>query len=186
MSVGEAEGRHKSWRVTVTDRRGGRGTDYRVDDSDVDGGGGLRRAIRVDLARFPLDVHSFLMISIIFYLFPWILDDVRSIFSISMWFREEFHGFSFTFRSFLARLSRFPHDFKRFEVPKRLAPGLLLIPAVALSLVAFRGLKRMRCPRPNESGPSSWAARPLASTTRAIVATTLRTIIVITIRMVVI
>ena len=24
----------------VTDRRGGRGTDYRVDDSDVDGGGG--------------------------------------------------------------------------------------------------------------------------------------------------
>ena len=24
----------------VTDRRGGRGTDYRVDDSDVDGAGG--------------------------------------------------------------------------------------------------------------------------------------------------
>lgn len=27
----------------VTDRRGGRGTDYRVDDSDVDGGGGCPR-----------------------------------------------------------------------------------------------------------------------------------------------
>lgn len=28
----------------MTDRRGGRGTDYRVDDSDVDGGGGRPRA----------------------------------------------------------------------------------------------------------------------------------------------
>eukprot|EP00434_Breviolum_minutum_P010950 symbB.v1.2.009656.t1/scaffold593.1/size185935/7 len=41
MPLGQAEGRNKSWRITVTDRRGGRGTDYRVDDSDVDGGGGL-------------------------------------------------------------------------------------------------------------------------------------------------
>ena len=31
----------------VTDRRGGRGTDYRVDDSDVDGSGG-----RGDRQRF--------------------------------------------------------------------------------------------------------------------------------------
>ncbi|CAK0853073.1 unnamed protein product [Prorocentrum cordatum] len=30
-----------SWRVTVTDPRGGRGTDYRVDDPGVDGRGGL-------------------------------------------------------------------------------------------------------------------------------------------------
>lgn len=41
MPLGQAEGRNKSWRITVTDRRGGRGTDYRVDDSDVDGAGGL-------------------------------------------------------------------------------------------------------------------------------------------------
>jgi hypothetical protein len=30
-----------SWRITVTDPRGGRGTDYRVDDKDVDSRGGL-------------------------------------------------------------------------------------------------------------------------------------------------
>lgn len=30
-----------SWRITVTDPRGGRGTDYRVDDQEVDGRGGL-------------------------------------------------------------------------------------------------------------------------------------------------
>lgn len=41
MPLGQEQGRNKSWRITVTDRRGGRGTDYRVDDSDVDGGGGL-------------------------------------------------------------------------------------------------------------------------------------------------
>lgn len=41
MPLGGGGGRNKTWRVTVTDRRGGRGTDYRVDDSDVDGAGGL-------------------------------------------------------------------------------------------------------------------------------------------------
>mmetsp|Transcript_16583 Transcript_16583/g.30742 ORF Transcript_16583/g.30742 Transcript_16583/m.30742 type:complete len:1467 (+) Transcript_16583:61-4461(+) len=37
---GQSGGGH-TWRITVTDPRGGRGTDYRVDDSDVDGRGGL-------------------------------------------------------------------------------------------------------------------------------------------------
>eukprot|EP00929_Paragymnodinium_shiwhaense_P000642 TRINITY_DN10088_c0_g1_i3.p1 TRINITY_DN10088_c0_g1~~TRINITY_DN10088_c0_g1_i3.p1 ORF type:complete len:1644 (-),score=470.94 TRINITY_DN10088_c0_g1_i3:125-5056(-) len=34
-------GRAKAWRVTITDPRGGRGTDYRVDDPSVDAHGGL-------------------------------------------------------------------------------------------------------------------------------------------------
>ena len=72
MSVGEAEGRHKSWRVTVTDRRGGRGTDYRVDDSDVDGGGGrtdfsrcqwISVAISCDFTGFSLIFAGFRLIS---------------------------------------------------------------------------------------------------------------------------
>jgi len=47
MPVGGAGGQEdgggqgKSWRITVTDPRGGRGTDYRVDDPDVDTCGGL-------------------------------------------------------------------------------------------------------------------------------------------------
>lgn len=41
MPLGASGGRNKSWRITVTDRRGGRGTDYRVDDPDADAGGGL-------------------------------------------------------------------------------------------------------------------------------------------------
>ncbi|CAE8696196.1 unnamed protein product, partial [Polarella glacialis] len=39
--TGERDGRNASWRITVTDRRGGRGTDYRVDNPDVDAEGGL-------------------------------------------------------------------------------------------------------------------------------------------------
>jgi len=35
------DGHERSWRVTVTDPRGGRGTDYRVDDTNVDAEGGL-------------------------------------------------------------------------------------------------------------------------------------------------
>jgi len=35
------DGHAKCWRITVTDPRGGRGTDYRVDDSGVDAQGGL-------------------------------------------------------------------------------------------------------------------------------------------------
>jgi len=41
LAVGNADGTRKSWRVTVTDPRGGRGTDYRVDDHAVDAQGGL-------------------------------------------------------------------------------------------------------------------------------------------------
>lgn len=44
MAMGELEvggGNLKSWRITVTDPRGGRGTDYRVDDHGVDAAGGL-------------------------------------------------------------------------------------------------------------------------------------------------
>ncbi|CAK0828442.1 unnamed protein product [Prorocentrum cordatum] len=41
MPVGDAAVGRKAWRITVTDPRGGRGTDYRVDDSDVDAQGGL-------------------------------------------------------------------------------------------------------------------------------------------------
>jgi len=41
MPLGDGASRGKSWRVTVTDPRGGRGTDYRVDDLGVDGRGGL-------------------------------------------------------------------------------------------------------------------------------------------------
>jgi len=39
MPLGDS--RERCWRVTVTDRRGGRGTDYRVDDTGVDAQGGL-------------------------------------------------------------------------------------------------------------------------------------------------
>eukprot|EP00929_Paragymnodinium_shiwhaense_P073821 TRINITY_DN37715_c0_g1_i1.p1 TRINITY_DN37715_c0_g1~~TRINITY_DN37715_c0_g1_i1.p1 ORF type:complete len:2022 (-),score=662.37 TRINITY_DN37715_c0_g1_i1:112-6177(-) len=38
---GKSGGGGKSYRITVTDPRGGRGTDYRVDDPDVDSKGGL-------------------------------------------------------------------------------------------------------------------------------------------------
>jgi len=41
MPLGDGLGAGKAWRVTVTDPRGGRGTDYRVDDPGVDGRGGL-------------------------------------------------------------------------------------------------------------------------------------------------
>jgi Mg-chelatase subunit ChlD len=41
LSVGDATIGTKAWRITVTDPRGGRGTDYRVADSDVDAQGGL-------------------------------------------------------------------------------------------------------------------------------------------------
>eukprot|EP00928_Gymnodinium_smaydae_P063628 TRINITY_DN47149_c0_g1_i1.p1 TRINITY_DN47149_c0_g1~~TRINITY_DN47149_c0_g1_i1.p1 ORF type:complete len:1550 (+),score=417.94 TRINITY_DN47149_c0_g1_i1:130-4779(+) len=42
MPLGERHVRGgKSWRITVTDPRGARGTDYRVDDNDVDNRGGL-------------------------------------------------------------------------------------------------------------------------------------------------
>lgn len=41
LPLGGAESCAKSWRVTVTDPRGGRGTDYRVDDPSVDAQGGL-------------------------------------------------------------------------------------------------------------------------------------------------
>mmetsp|Transcript_77595 Transcript_77595/g.225181 ORF Transcript_77595/g.225181 Transcript_77595/m.225181 type:complete len:1855 (+) Transcript_77595:102-5666(+) len=44
MPMGEMDGsggNQKSWRITVTDPRGGRGTDYRVDDRGVDAAGGL-------------------------------------------------------------------------------------------------------------------------------------------------
>jgi len=36
-----SDGENKCWRITVTDPRGGRGTDYRVDDQIVDANGGL-------------------------------------------------------------------------------------------------------------------------------------------------
>eukprot|EP00403_Amphidinium_massartii_P021214 CAMPEP_0178402572 /NCGR_PEP_ID=MMETSP0689_2-20121128/16912_1 /TAXON_ID=160604 /ORGANISM="Amphidinium massartii, Strain CS-259" /LENGTH=1582 /DNA_ID=CAMNT_0020023479 /DNA_START=98 /DNA_END=4843 /DNA_ORIENTATION=+ len=41
LALGDGRSSGKSWRITVTDRRGGRGTDYRVDDSSVDAQGGL-------------------------------------------------------------------------------------------------------------------------------------------------
>jgi len=41
LPLGDGGTGGKSWRVTVTDPRGGRGTDYRVDDPTVDGRGGL-------------------------------------------------------------------------------------------------------------------------------------------------
>lgn len=41
LALGEGDGAGRSWRVTVTDPRGGRGTDYRVDDKTVDAHGGL-------------------------------------------------------------------------------------------------------------------------------------------------
>lgn len=41
MPIRSHEGLGKIWRVTVTDRRGGRGTDYRVDDEEVNDAGGL-------------------------------------------------------------------------------------------------------------------------------------------------
>jgi len=41
LPLGDGPGAHKTWRITVTDPRGGRGTDYRVDDPGVDGRGGL-------------------------------------------------------------------------------------------------------------------------------------------------
>merc|ERR1740123_2108922 len=43
MPLGEHTGGQstKSWRINVCDPRGGRGTDYRVDDPDVDSHGGL-------------------------------------------------------------------------------------------------------------------------------------------------
>jgi len=41
LAVGDGNSNRKSWRVTVTDPRGGRGTDYRVDDQSVDAHGGL-------------------------------------------------------------------------------------------------------------------------------------------------
>jgi len=41
LPLGDGLGGGRSWRVTVTDPRGGRGTDYRVDDPGVDGRGGL-------------------------------------------------------------------------------------------------------------------------------------------------
>jgi len=41
LPLGESTDGRKYWRVTVTDPRGGRGTDYRVDDQNVDAQGGL-------------------------------------------------------------------------------------------------------------------------------------------------
>eukprot|EP00929_Paragymnodinium_shiwhaense_P059818 TRINITY_DN29929_c5_g1_i1.p1 TRINITY_DN29929_c5_g1~~TRINITY_DN29929_c5_g1_i1.p1 ORF type:complete len:1527 (-),score=324.40 TRINITY_DN29929_c5_g1_i1:107-4687(-) len=41
MALGDGGSTGKSWRVTVTDPRGGRGVDYRVDDESVDAKGGL-------------------------------------------------------------------------------------------------------------------------------------------------
>jgi len=41
LPLGDSSGAEKCWRVTVTDPRGGRGTDYRVDDPVVDAQGGL-------------------------------------------------------------------------------------------------------------------------------------------------
>lgn len=41
LPVGERDQGRKSWRITVTDPRGGRGYDYRVDDPDADDKGGL-------------------------------------------------------------------------------------------------------------------------------------------------
>jgi hypothetical protein len=41
LPVGDGGKGSKSWRVTVTDPRGGRGTDYRVDFKEVDDAGGL-------------------------------------------------------------------------------------------------------------------------------------------------
>jgi len=41
MAVGDGQQGKKVFRITVTDPRGGRGTDYRVDDLDVDEHGGL-------------------------------------------------------------------------------------------------------------------------------------------------
>jgi Mg-chelatase subunit ChlD len=41
MPLGDGDRRGTSWRVTVTDPRGGRGTDYRVDFKEVDDNGGL-------------------------------------------------------------------------------------------------------------------------------------------------
>jgi len=41
LPLGDGAGGKGSWRVTVTDRRGGRGNDYRVDDPKVDTFGGL-------------------------------------------------------------------------------------------------------------------------------------------------
>jgi len=41
LPMGDRTRGGKSWRITVTDPRGGRGTDYRVDDPDVDSLGGL-------------------------------------------------------------------------------------------------------------------------------------------------
>merc|ERR1719157_45494 len=35
------DGQERCWRVTITDPRGGRGSDYRVDDASVDAQGGL-------------------------------------------------------------------------------------------------------------------------------------------------
>uniref|UniRef100_A0A7S2MPH4 VWFA domain-containing protein n=1 Tax=Zooxanthella nutricula TaxID=1333877 RepID=A0A7S2MPH4_9DINO len=41
LPLGDGSGADKCWRVTVADPRGGRGTDYRVDDPAVDAWGGL-------------------------------------------------------------------------------------------------------------------------------------------------
>jgi len=41
LPLGEETGSGKSWRITVTDPRGARGTDYRMDDAGVDAHGGL-------------------------------------------------------------------------------------------------------------------------------------------------
>lgn len=41
LPLGQRDTAAKSWRISVTDPRGGRGTDYRVDDPDVDEHGGL-------------------------------------------------------------------------------------------------------------------------------------------------
>jgi len=41
LPLGDNSGGSKTWRITITDPRGGRGTDYRVDDPDVDAQGGL-------------------------------------------------------------------------------------------------------------------------------------------------
>jgi len=41
LALGDGDARGKSWRITVTDPRGARGTDYRVDDLGVNSQGGL-------------------------------------------------------------------------------------------------------------------------------------------------
>jgi Mg-chelatase subunit ChlD len=41
LPLGDGQHGGKAWRITVTDPRGGRGTDYRVDFRDVDDAGGL-------------------------------------------------------------------------------------------------------------------------------------------------